>query len=180
MPPLPRLLRDRPARPWAGFVLAMFAFWTNSAGALSPDNRGLLRLMDEICVVHHLTADAAVSRVRALHHNARDLGTRDGSSHERAIAIGASPPTLVTVAAPTPAARITECRISGRTDDLMELEAAACAKWPLGRLRGMPAGIRGFAVTITAGSRNLSLRLMTRAEPGRRAGTFVFEAEQVH
>ncbi|MFN3853145.1 MAG: hypothetical protein ACK4M0_02010 [Phreatobacter sp.] len=180
MPPLPRLLRDRPARPWAGLVLAILALWTPSAGALSRDNRSLLRLMDEVCIVHHLTADAAVGRVRALHHDARDLGTRGGPSHERAVAIGASPPTLVTVAAPSPAARITECRISGRTDDLMELEAAACAKWPLGRLRGMPAGIRGFAVTITAGSRNLSLRLTTRAEAGSRAGTFVFEAEQVH
>lgn len=180
MPHLTRLLRDRPARPWAVFVLAVLAFWTTSAGALSPDNRGLLRLMDEVCVVHHLTADAAVSRVHALHRDARDLGTREGSSHERAVAIGASPPTLVTVAAPSSAARITECRIAGRTDDLMELEAAACAKWPLGRLRGMPAGTRGFAVTITAGSRNLSLRLTTRAEPGRQAGTFVFEAHQVH
>lgn len=180
MPPLTRLLCDRPARPWAVSVLAVLAFWTTSAGALSPDNRGLLRLMDEVCVIHHLTADAAVSRVRALHHNARDLGTRDGSSHERAIAIGASPPILVTVAAPSPVARITECRIAGRTDDLMELEAAACAKWPLGRLRGTPAGVRGFAVTISAGSRNLLLRLTTRTEAGRRAGTFVFEAEQVH
>lgn len=179
MPPLPSRLRRHPARFLPAVALLILAGLTAPAGALSPDNRTLLRLMDEVCVVHHVTADAAVSRARSVNRHARDLGARSGPPYQRAIAIGAFPPTLVTIAAPAQAAKFTECRISGRTDDIAELEAAACAKWPLGRLRGTPAGTTGFTVTITAGPRSLSLRLTTNAEAGSRAGTFVFEAIQV-
>lgn len=166
-------------RTWLGTCLAL-SMLPHPASALTRENRMLLRLMDEVCVANNGTPDAAAQRALAIGHGATDIGMRPGPAYQRAVSMPDPSSVLVLVAAPTQRASFTECRISGRTHHLGELLAAACAKWPLGPLRGTPAGTHAFAVTITAGRRMLALRLTGTDGSGGRPGSFVFEAVQVH
>lgn len=144
--------------------------------ALTPENRALLRLLDEICVARNGSVDAAAGRALAMPGNPVEIRLQSGPPYRRAVSFPGLSLALVLVSAPNRADTFNECRVTGRSDDIAELEAAACAKWPLGPLRNAAAGTRAFAVTTTAGRRMLSLRLTTARAAGLRAGTFTFEA----